>query len=272
MLKRLVTAAVLIPIVFWSVLALPSAGFALAFAAFALAGAWEWSRLVPLHGAGARISYLLLVLLGLAAAWRLRDHPGALRPVLAVGVLGWLAALIWLSRAGPSHAPRRVGQWLKAAAGIGALGMAWLALVSLHGGTPRGPALVLFLLVLIWCADSGAYLAGRRWGRRKLAPAISPGKTWEGVLGGLAAAGVFSLLGGWLLDWRGGALLRFQAMCLVTVMFSVVGDLTESLFKRQVSIKDSGALLPGHGGVLDRIDSLLAAAPVFVLALYLMDL
>ena len=122
----------------------------------------------------------------------------------------------------------------------------------------------MFLLMLIWVADIGAYFAGRRWGRRKLAPTISPGKTWEGVWGAAAAAAAFALVGAAVLGvgsrWPG-----FVAVCMVTVVFSIVGDLFESMLKRQRGVKDSGSLVPGHGGVLDRLDSLLAAAPVFLL-------
>jgi phosphatidate cytidylyltransferase len=127
---------------------------------------------------------------------------------------------------------------------------------------PQGRELLLFLLVLTAAADVGAFFGGRRFGRRKLAPAVSPGKTWEGLMSGmlaasLAAAGGAQLLGHPLLPWLG--------LCLGVAMISVVGDLVESMFKRRTGLKDSGSLLPGHGGVLDRIDSLTAAAPAFVL-------
>jgi phosphatidate cytidylyltransferase len=130
-----------------------------------------------------------------------------------------------------------------------------------------GPGYVLFLFLLIWVADIGAYFAGRRWGRRKLALAISPGKTWEGAVGAGAAALAFALAGAAALGlgsrWPG-----FVAICMVTVGFSIAGDLFESMMKRQRGLKDSGSLLPGHGGVLDRVDSLTAAAPVFLLGLH----
>jgi phosphatidate cytidylyltransferase len=128
---------------------------------------------------------------------------------------------------------------------------------------------VLFLLVLIWIADSGAYFAGRRWGRRKLAPLVSPGKTREGAYGALAGGllwgGVLAALYGVSVPQQGGLVL----LCLLTVVASIVGDLYESLSKRERGVKDSGSLLPGHGGILDRIDSLTAAAPVFALGLHL---
>jgi phosphatidate cytidylyltransferase len=145
---------------------------------------------------------------------------------------------------------------------------AWAGLVWIHQ-LSRGPYLVLFLLVLIWIADSGAYFAGRRWGRRKLAPLVSPGKTREGAYGALAGGllwgGVLAALYGVSVPQQGCLVL----LCLLTVVASIVGDLYESLSKRERGVKDSGSLLPGHGGILDRIDSLTAAAPVFALGLHL---
>lgn len=144
----------------------------------------------------------------------------------------------------------------------------WTALVALHGNGEDGPSSVLFLMILIWVADSGAYFAGRQWGRNKLAPVISPGKTWEGVYGAVFGA----LICGLLLAWYRSDIEGFHwlvPVCVITVLMSVVGDLFESVMKRKMDMKDSGTLLPGHGGVLDRIDSLTAAAPVFVLGLQL---
>lgn len=148
----------------------------------------------------------------------------------------------------------------------------WLAIVALHGNGADGPRTVLFLLVLVWVADSGAYLAGRRWGRRKLAPGLSPGKTWEGVLG--AGVGALVLGAGWSLFYRYpfGLALAFVTLCVSTVVVSVVGDLFESWMKRGCGVKDSGSIFPGHGGLLDRIDSLTAAAPWFVGGLSLLNL
>jgi phosphatidate cytidylyltransferase len=124
--------------------------------------------------------------------------------------------------------------------------------------------------VLIWIADTAAYFTGKAWGRRKLASRVSPGKSCEGVLGALAATSVFSVIGAFWVGFDPGEAVLFLLVCNVTVCFSVVGDLVESLFKREAGLKDSGSILPGHGGILDRIDSLTAAGPVFVLGLILM--
>jgi len=128
------------------------------------------------------------------------------------------------------------------------------------------------MMVLIWGADTGAYFAGRAFGKRKLAPQVSPGKSWEGVAGAMGVTVVVALVGGALLDVSGVALFGLVILSLITVAFSIVGDLMESLMKRRVGVKDSGTLLPGHGGVLDRIDSLTAAAPIFALGVSLLGI
>jgi phosphatidate cytidylyltransferase len=131
---------------------------------------------------------------------------------------------------------------------------------------------VLFLACIVIAADIGAFSAGRRWGRHKLAPVISPGKTREGVYGALVCSGIVGLVGGALLKVPLDRLPAIVALALVTVLFSIVGDLFESLMKRHAGVKDSGALFPGHGGMFDRVDSLVAALPVFVLGKYLLGL
>jgi phosphatidate cytidylyltransferase len=128
----------------------------------------------------------------------------------------------------------------------------------------RAPSYLVFVLVLVFAADIGAYFAGRNFGRLKLAPRVSPGKTWEGVLGGLVSAALVAVVGAY---WFDLPLARFLPLCTAVAAVSIVGDLTESMFKRYVGLKDSSKLLPGHGGILDRIDSLTAATPVFALGL-----
>ncbi len=138
--------------------------------------------------------------------------------------------------------------------------------MRLHGELPHGHALAMTVLAIVWAADVGAYTFGRAFGRIKLAPAVSPGKTWEGVSGGLVSAAAAAWIAAILIGLPAGALL---ALGVVTAVASVVGDLAVSVFKRNVGLKDTGTLLPGHGGVMDRIDSLTAAIPVFVLGLML---
>ena len=259
--QRVITASILALIALWVVLKLPAVGFGAVLLAVMLLCAWEWADLARLTQPRARVLYGVLVLAPILAVWPLADRTVVVAGLMLPAFAAWCYVLLWLWRyAGQPERqdrPSTVG-----VAGVAALAAAWLALMGVRH--EFGPGYVLFLLMLIWVADIGAYFAGRRWGRRKLAPTISPGKTWEGVWGAAAAAAAFALVGAAVLGvgsrWPG-----FVAVCMVTVAFSIVGDLFESMLKRQRGVKDSGSLLPGHGGVLDRLDSLIAAAPVFLL-------
>jgi phosphatidate cytidylyltransferase len=180
---------------------------------------------------------------------------------LYVATVWWIAALGWVLLW-----PGVVGFSSAAIAGFVVLVPAWLALSKLHTYKPQ---LMLFLLLLVVAADVGAYFAGRRFGRVKLAPRVSPGKTWEGVGGGILGATIIAIIG---VVWLDMPFWPFVGLCVLVVFASIVGDLTESLSKRHAGLKDSGTLLPGHGGVLDRVDSITAAAPVFLLGLKVLDL
>lgn len=223
------------------------------------AGAWEWSGFLRLDGPGARLGYVAAIALGIALAWRLTGTDPALRLLLALTLAWWLLALAWLA-----FAPERGGPRATALAGFAVLVPAAVGIGRLVAIEPRGQALLLFLLVLIAAADVGAYFGGRAFGKLKLAPRVSPNKTWEGLLSGMLASLAAALAGGVLFREPLG---RWMLVCLMVALVSVVGDLLESMFKRQVGLKDSGGLLPGHGGVLDRVDSLTAAGPVFLLGL-----
>ena len=262
--QRALTASVLAIVVVWTVLKLPVAGFGLALLAVVLPAAWEWSRLAGLDEVRARLLYGGAVLALIALLWPLAGDDGFVAALLLAVVAGWCGALVWMWRYA-ARPDRRDRTPTAAAAGLVVLVAPWVALVALRDG--YGAGYVLFLLLLVWGADIGAYFAGRRWGRHKLAPAISPGKTWEGVLGGAISTLTLAPIGAAVLK-VGDRWLWFALVCLVTMGFSIVGDLFESMMKRQRGLKDSGSLLPGHGGVLDRVDSLTAAAPVFVLGLY----
>jgi phosphatidate cytidylyltransferase len=263
---RLASAAILAPLVVGGVLFLPTAGVALALALVLGAGLWEWGAMIPLSSAAARVIYALAVLLLMGIAW-VAPLDRVLVPMLLLAGLWWLAALFWLVHPAFGVRSSSAVRVLKGLAGVLVSLPCWTAFVALHGRGSQGPDLCLALLVTIWLADSGAYFAGRRWGRTRLAPVISPGKTREGVLGGIVASVAAVLVAGY---WYSGSwpwTFTLAAVALLAVMFSVVGDLLESLMKRQAGIKDSGSLIPGHGGVLDRIDSLTAAAPVFLMGL-----
>jgi phosphatidate cytidylyltransferase len=179
--------------------------------------------------------------------------------VLFVVTVGW-----WLlALAAVLTYPRPFGRPLVALVGLPVLLPSWWLLLTLHGA-PMGPQLALTLMSIVWAADVGGYAFGRLFGRIKLAPRVSPGKTWEGVTGGAIAAGIAAGVAARIL---GLPMTGFVVLGVVTALVSVLGDLTESMFKRNVGLKDSGALFPGHGGVLDRFDSLMAAIPLFVIGL-----
>ena len=257
--KRVATAAVLIALLLVVLFALPAAATVALLTLVVLGGAWEWSAFLKLTAPAARLAYVGVVAVLLPVAWRVTLTPGGLQALLAATLLWWLLALVWIV-----VAPRRVAPWSAAVAGMLSLAPAWLALTRLRLQTAHGAQWVLFALVLVWMADIGAYFCGRRYGRRRLAPSVSPGKTWAGAWGGLAASAIVAVLGG---IWFALPLGRFVVLCLAAVAFSIVGDLTESLLKRFAGMKDSGTLFPGHGGVMDRIDSVTGAVPVLLLGL-----
>ncbi|HEY9102109.1 phosphatidate cytidylyltransferase [Chitinimonas sp.] len=259
MLKtRILTALALLPLVLGSLFLAPPLGWGL-FAAFALTlGAWEWSRLARfdrgetvLFVASFAVLSLCWLLLPLAKTWSL--------PLDLVALPFWLLAVpLWLNR---KWALKH--KWLAALVG-------WLILLAALAGVTRfrelqnGAWVLLSLLAIAWVADIAAYFAGKAFGKRKLAPSISPGKSWEGVYGALAAVAVYAALLHQLGAPLYGALPLWLLLPLAWALtaVSVVGDLIESLLKRQAGLKDSSALLPGHGGILDRVDSLLAVVPV----------
>lgn len=262
--QRVLTALLLAPIAILAVLMLSTLGFAWALGLILLGAAWEWSALAGLASPVARSGYVVLIA---AALILLAYLPGFwLQPLLLIVSLWWWLVGFRLTRIDqiPLCSRPQPAQMLT---GLVVLTPPWLALSHLHAFASSGPALVLFLLALIWVADIAAYFSGRRWGTTKLAPLISPGKTWAGVYGAMTGASLLGLALGLWLHLSPMASLGSLALCLATALTSVVGDLYESLLKRRRGLKDSGRLLPGHGGLLDRIDSLTAAAPLFVLGL-----
>ena len=265
--QRVITAALLLPLVLWGILALPSPQFSVVFAIVCLLGAWEWAALSGWDSTSRRALYVGGMAVGLLGTHYLTGAPAGLSAVLVVALLWWLFALLMVLARQSGREWAGLSPGLRGAAGWLVLIPAWLALVYLHGRQEGGPYLVLFLLVLVWTADAAAFFVGRRWGRRRLASRVSPGKSWEGVIGGLAGVAAVATVTGVLLGLTPARLVLFVGLALITACASVLGDLTESLFKRQAGLKDSGRLLPGHGGVLDRIDSLTAAGPVFALGI-----
>ncbi len=273
MLKlRIISALVMVPLVIWGVLTLNNTEFAIALLLLIALAAWEWAGLVPLQHGLQRLLYIASVVLVLSVTWQFASQDLFVYGLLWLTLGWWLFALYWISYPGLIDAARTSTSWLKIILGWLLLASTWLALVVLHSRPDHGPYWVLFVMSLVWVADSGAYFSGRQWGRRKLAPQVSPGKTWAGVYGAVAACTVYTLIVSHFMDITEQAIPGFVLASLVTVLFSIAGDLIISLFKRHQNLKDSGHLIPGHGGLLDRVDSLLAAAPVFVLGLHWIDL
>ncbi len=264
MLARVLSAVLLAPLAIAAVLGLPTAALGALAAPLLLLALWEWISLTGVTALPTR----RLVLLANAAAIALLalfGWPLLASPVILAGVLWWLVAGYWTwrwrRRALAELADVRIRR--KLMAGSFAVIPAWAALVALHGDSDLGPRWALFALCLVWLTDIGGFLVGSRFGHRRLAPQISPNKTWEGLWGGFAAAllGAVAALPMLGLDWS--HLPTLLVLAAVTAGFAVLGDLFESLLKRVAGIKDSGQVIPGHGGMLDRVDSLLAALPVF---------
>ena len=269
---RLVTALVLIALVVAALFLLPPRGWGVAALAVIVVAAHEWARL---SGFAPRTHLLFIIgivgvgmgLLYAPASGFARGWPaGIVLATCGAGALFWLlAAPLWLQRRWPTmrSLPMVASGWIVL---IGA----WMALVELQS---RSPWLVLAAMAVVWIADSAAYFSGRAFGRRKLAPEISPGKTWEGVYGALAGVMVYAVCllpfardGGFTPALDAVTVALWLGFVLIVAAVSILGDLFESLQKRNAGVKDSGNLLPGHGGVLDRIDALLAAMPLSALA------
>lgn len=258
--QRIITAVILAPLAIAGFVLLEGAGFALFVGAIVALGAWEWARLAGEAGQKGRIVYALVVALFMLGLYR---DAWPAQYLLLPALAWWLIALVLVSRY-PKGRGLWAGSMISQLFGLLILLPAWYALVWLRA-LENGLWLILGVLILVWAADVGAYVAGNTWGRNKLLPRVSPGKTVEGLLGGLVLTQVLTLAALLYLGWGMSSLLLGQLAAALVVLFSVVGDLTESLFKREQGLKDSSSLLPGHGGVLDRIDSLTAAIPVFAL-------
>lgn len=265
MLKnRILTALALTPLAVLAILYLPPDGFAVFWGSFMLVSAWEWAGLAGLPSNAHRIGYSLVVL-AFMVIMRLTAADWA--PIELPGWFYWPVVAWWfVCGMAFRKIPERLLQieyplGLKLGLGIFILLTAWASLTWLRVNFSQYQ--VLYVSALIWVADIGAYFVGKRWGNTKLCEAISPGKTVEGVYGALLAAVPFAVAVGFWSDLSSVTLTDFVALSLATVIVSVIGDLFESLVKRIRGVKDSSNILPGHGGVLDRVDSLIAATSVF---------
>lgn len=268
--QRLWTAAILIPLVLLSILYLPTIILQWVIAGTIVLAALEWFSII---GFASRIQMSLAIgLLGITAS---------LIYLLPISTVMLIATIIWgliliavtryAHRAMPTHMQSLLMKPLFAVTIASVvLALFWHSAVILHQSSSLGPKQLLFVMVLVWLADTGGYFAGKKWGKTSLAKAISPNKTWEGVAGALVLGSIWTSMA--YFSGISGSLSFSQwlLLSLSALLISVVGDLFESLFKRCHKVKDSGNLLPGHGGMLDRIDSLIAAVPVFASGLFLL--
>ena len=267
--QRLITAAILIPLVLLSILFLETKTLEWLIAFVTVLAAWEWFGIIGVYDVIKRLIWISgLCLLSIISL-----------EYLSTGFIVSIASIIWLLAAAvlmkygndglPNYLTALFRQsWFGIANAVILLASFWIAAISLHD-SQMGSHQLLYILVSVWLADTGGYFVGKRWGKKALAKAVSPNKTWEGVWGALTLISIWAIvafeigLGGSL------SLQTWLLLTLLSVAMSIVGDLFESLFKRSHNIKDSGNLLPGHGGILDRIDSLIAAVPIFVAGLIL---
>ena len=269
MLKlRIITAVILLVAVVAALYFLPSPYFALFLGIFIILAAWEWTTFCGLESIPGKIAYVLsFVVIGIILFFGLSRFEDELRIILIITVIWWMAPLLGIiNRDVGRNTVLFSNKWLKLISGYLVLLPAWLASVYLHVEDPESPLMLLSLFAIVWLADSAAYFTGRKWGKTKLAAHVSPGKTVEGLFGGMAAILLFALAVGFIKGFGVAYFIIWIVTVVITGLFSVLGDLTESKFKRVAGVKDSGTLLPGHGGVLDRIDAITAAAPVYTLA------
>lgn len=266
--NRLITAAVLAPLIVLAILKLPPLWFAFFWGALVGVAAWEWAALAGLGTVGTRLGFVACLVGAQVTGKFWAPHAIEWLPWL---VAGWWFLVGMAMRMAPDKLLAiRYPTALKLATGWFVLLTAWILLLWLR--VNFGVKQVLFLIVLIWLADAAAYFFGQRFGRTRLLPQISPGKTVEGVYGALLVAALFAAAVGVYYEFQPIAISDFVVLSLLTVIISIAGDLFESLAKRLRGVKDSGTLFPGHGGVLDRIDSLLSAISVFYLGSYLREI
>lgn len=272
--QRIITALIMVGLFLAAIVYLPLVWLAVVFGLLVLAGGWEWSRMAGWESTLARSLFVLLlamILGGLYVYCGLGGSPNKaqVQPVLGLGCLWWSFALLWV-KSYPASASLWSNRLMRSVMGLLILAPAWAATVFLLS-YPRGGLLVVILILIVAAADVGAYFAGKTFGKHKLAPNVSPAKTWEGFWGGVLCVGLIAVLLWYLLPAQGAHinLLAVLVVLLASSMTSVVGDLSVSMVKRESGTKDSGSLLPGHGGVLDRLDSICGAAPVFALGIIL---
>ena len=260
LIKRIITALILLPLVIWAIFALSPLYFVLAVGLVLCLAAWEWASLMNLKKN--RILYVVLFVFCLILFLIIPSET-----ILIISLFWWLTAFV-LILTYPSH----IAFWQKHVARKGFVGVLMIAPTIVGFKVLKvdyGPWYILYCLLIIWTADITAYFVGRGIGRIKLLPTVSPGKTVEGVFGALIAGILLAFICQRLIFDQQVGMLKLILLTEATMVLSIVGDLTESMFKRAAGAKDSGSLLPGHGGILDRIDGLVAAVPIFALGVWI---
>lgn len=278
--QRIITALILAPAAIAAIFYLPLIYFAILLLVIIGIGAWEWGPFMGFDTTTRRVGFVGTTLFLIAGIWTsvsLNDlwlNSGQLHSY-ALAVL-WLAVAWWIFSAFLMFSyPNASSFWSKHRSVRGVFGWltlvpTWLAFMVIRTNdyqvdTYHGAQLLMFLLLMVWSADIGAYFVGKAFGKTKLMPNVSPGKTFEGFLGGIASACILVAITAYILAWNQEQVITVLLVTVLITTVSVLGDLNESMFKRQAGVKDSGSILPGHGGILDRIDSLTATAPVFAL-------
>lgn len=278
--QRIITALILAPLAISAIFYMPLDSFSIFIMAVMAIGAWEWGPLMGFENKRRRIAFVLATIFLISAIWyfipltSLWANDAHLQ--IIIQYILWIAVLWWLVSATLTFLyPRYSTFWASHRSIRGVFGWltlvpTWLAFVVIRANNYEsdpyhGAQLIMFLFLMVWSADIGAYFVGKAIGKHKLLPNVSPGKTLEGFIGGVIFACVLVSLAGIELGWTTNQFVLVLCVTALITTISVLGDLNESMFKRQAGIKDSGSILPGHGGILDRIDSLTATAPIFAL-------
>lgn len=269
--QRILTAIVLASLVVWALFGLPDKLLLLVFAVALLGGAWEWSALAELKNRLFRFMFLFaLTGLMFLGWWLLTSSPGVASIILISIVLVWFVITFCLVMYERGNLQLNLSRAARVLLGLLLLSACFLSVATIVVTLEHDRESILLLFLLIWGADVAAYFSGKAYGKTKLAPRISPGKSWQGVTGALLMTLVIATLAWLTMNYPIDLLPKLTALSLLVVIISIAGDLFESLLKRQCGVKDSSNLLPGHGGILDRIDSLIAAGPVYALGMMLL--
>ncbi len=265
MATRIITAVVLGILVVGAVLRLPPIGTAALLGGFVIVAAWEWSGLIGWTRRSWKIAYCIMAAVLAYGIWQWGESPLLFSSLNVLAIVWWTIAAVLVVAAQRQRLGRSLGIATNGFCGLVVLLPAWSGTVWL---LKNDNAMLLTLFALIWVADGAAFLVGKRWGRRRLAAHVSPGKTWEGAAGGLGCGTICAVAISNTVVLSETARIAFIAVAVGAIIASIIGDLFESVLKRHIGVKDSGQILPGHGGVMDRIDGFVAAAPIFVAGLY----